>query len=159
MRHPGDVITVLYHSQNNARSKRCLRPTPQLSGMADPSPTVGGQGPNLCPHGYQSGSFPVSHNENSLYLHLNNQQLMQLPALNMAKASCVYSFPERSFSSLVFGHFLLFWGFLYWFGETFDCLIQIFSSICYLIFDLIYGFIFGRVVFIFSKASLKICVK
>ena len=47
----GAAAAGLYHGHNNARSKPCLRPTPQLMAMPDPSPTERGQGWNLHPHG------------------------------------------------------------------------------------------------------------
>ena len=41
----------LRHSHSHARSKPCLRPTPQLTATSDPSPAEWGQGSNPQPHG------------------------------------------------------------------------------------------------------------
>ena len=70
----GDQIRAtaasLHHSHSKAGSKSCLWPIPQLTTM-DPLPTEWSQGPNQHPHGYSSGSFPLSHNGNSLTLIFN----------------------------------------------------------------------------------------
>ena len=58
----GAVTAGLCHS--NARSELHLQPTPQLMVMPDPYP-LRGQGLNLCPLGYQSDLFPLSHDGNS----------------------------------------------------------------------------------------------
>ena len=49
----------------NKRSEPRLQLTAQLMAMPDPQPTEQGQGQNLHPHGYQSDSFLLCHNENS----------------------------------------------------------------------------------------------
>ena len=59
----GAVATSLCHS--NTGSEPHLQPTPQLMVVPDPQPTEQGQGSNLCPHGYQSHSFLLSHDGNS----------------------------------------------------------------------------------------------
>ena len=53
----------LCHSHSNAIPKLHLRPIPQLMAMPER-----GQGSNLRPHGYKSGSLPLSHNGNSQFL-------------------------------------------------------------------------------------------
>ena len=47
------------------KSELHLQPTPQLMARPDPRLAERGQGSNLCPHRYQSDSFPLSHNGNS----------------------------------------------------------------------------------------------
>ena len=59
----GAVATSLCHS--NTGSEPHLQPIPQLTVVPDPQPTEQGQGSNLCPHGYQSHSFLLSHDGNS----------------------------------------------------------------------------------------------
>ena len=61
----GVVPAGLHQNHSNNRSSLSLRPTPQLTATPDPQPTEHGQGSNLCPHRYQSDSFPLSHNGNS----------------------------------------------------------------------------------------------
>ena len=51
----GAAAANLHHS--NTESKPHLRPTPQLTAMPDPRPTLRGQGLNPHPHGYQSDLF------------------------------------------------------------------------------------------------------
>ena len=41
-------------------------PTPQLTAIQDPQLTEAGQESNLRPHQYESHSFPLRHNRNSL---------------------------------------------------------------------------------------------
>ena len=55
-------------AHSSAGSKLHLRPTPQLKATLDPQwvTTEGGQGLNLHPHGYQSGSLPLCHHRNPL---------------------------------------------------------------------------------------------
>ena len=53
----GAIAAGLHHSHSNAGSELHLWPTPQLMAMTDPQPTAQGQGSNLHPHGYQSGSL------------------------------------------------------------------------------------------------------
>ena len=55
----------LHHSHSNMGSEWRLRPTGQLSTTADPEPTEQGQESNSSPHGYSSGSLPLSHSRNS----------------------------------------------------------------------------------------------
>ena len=62
----GTRAAGLYHSHSNVGSELYLQPTPQLMAMPDPRPTEQGQGLNPYPHGYQSDSFPLCHNGNSL---------------------------------------------------------------------------------------------
>ena len=59
----GARATGLHHNHSNARSEPHLQPTPQLT--PDPWRTKPGQGLNLCPHGYWSDLFLLSHDENS----------------------------------------------------------------------------------------------
>ena len=47
------------------RSKVCLWPKPQLMAMPDPQTTEKGHGWNFSHHGYESDSFPLSHEGNS----------------------------------------------------------------------------------------------
>ena len=49
----------------NAGPEPCLRPTPQFMATPDHQPTERGQGLNMHPHGYQSDSFPLSHNRSA----------------------------------------------------------------------------------------------
>ena len=49
----------------NLAFEPCLRPTPRLMATPDPQPTEQGQGSNQHPHGYESGSLPLSHIRNS----------------------------------------------------------------------------------------------
>ena len=56
----------LHHSHSNTGYKPCLWTTPQFTAMLDPQPIEWGQGSNPHPHGYQSDSFPLRHNRNSL---------------------------------------------------------------------------------------------
>ena len=62
----GAVATDLHHSHSNPGSEPHLWPTPQFMATPNPRPTEQGQGSNLHPHGYQSDSFPLSHDGNSL---------------------------------------------------------------------------------------------
>ena len=48
----GAAAAGLCLSHSNAGSELCLRPTPQLTSVLDPSPTELGQGLKLQPHGY-----------------------------------------------------------------------------------------------------------
>ena len=59
----GRIRAVAAGHVSHARSQPRLQPTPQLAAMLDPEPTEQGQGLNLRPHGYQSDSFPVSHDK------------------------------------------------------------------------------------------------
>ena len=61
----GAAVTNLHHSYTNSGSKLPLRPLPQLMATPDSQPTEQGQGWNPGHHGYQSGSFLLSHNGNS----------------------------------------------------------------------------------------------
>ena len=54
------VVAGLSHSHSNARSELCLWPAPQLTATADYQPTERGLGLNPPPHGYWSGSLPLS---------------------------------------------------------------------------------------------------
>ena len=58
------AVAGLYHSHGNAGSELHLQPVPQFMAMQDPQPTEQGQGLNLCPPGYQSDTFPLSHDRN-----------------------------------------------------------------------------------------------
>ena len=58
------LAASLCHNHSNARSKLRLQPIPQLTAMQDPSPTEQGQGWNPHPHGYPSGSLPLSYDGN-----------------------------------------------------------------------------------------------
>ena len=51
------------HSYGNAGSKPCL-----FMATSDPYPTEQGQGSNVCPHGCESDSFPLSHVRNFQHL-------------------------------------------------------------------------------------------
>ena len=53
----GAVASSLCQGQSNSGSEPRLWPTPQVTEEADPIPTEQGQGTNLRPHGYQSGSL------------------------------------------------------------------------------------------------------
>ena len=59
------VKSELCQSHSNARSKPSLQPISQLTATLGPQPTEQSQGSNLRPHGYQSDSFPLSHDGNS----------------------------------------------------------------------------------------------
>ena len=61
----GAVAAGIYHSHGCMGSEPYLKPTPQLTATSDPQPTEQGHGLNLCPHGYWSDSFPLSHDVNS----------------------------------------------------------------------------------------------
>ena len=63
-RRVGAVATSLHHSRSN-RSEPCLWLKPQHRAVSDPYPIQRGQGLNLCPHGYWSDLFPLSHGGNS----------------------------------------------------------------------------------------------
>ena len=76
----GAVATGPHHSHNNIKSEPRLQATPQLTAMLDPLPTEQeltamldplpteqGQGLYLCPHGYRSDSFPLSHDGKCLF--------------------------------------------------------------------------------------------
>ena len=52
----GAVAAGLRQSDSNTGSEPRLQPTPQLTATQDPQPTERGQGTNLHPHGYSSGS-------------------------------------------------------------------------------------------------------
>ena len=45
------IAASLHHSHSNMGSEPCMQPTPQFTATTDPTPTVGGQGSNLHPHG------------------------------------------------------------------------------------------------------------
>ena len=62
----------LRQSHSNAGSKSHLRPTPQFMATLDPQPTEQAQGSNPKPHGFQSDSFPMSHNGKSWFSCLFN---------------------------------------------------------------------------------------
>ena len=81
----GAVAASLRHSHSNARSEPRLQPTLQLMATPDPRPTEQGQGSNLCLHGYQSYSFPLSHNGNSQsYYFLKISSTAATPASSMS---------------------------------------------------------------------------
>ena len=55
----------LHHSHSKTGSEPHLRTIPQLTTMLCPYPTKQGQGLNLHPLVYYSGSFPLSHDGDS----------------------------------------------------------------------------------------------
>ena len=62
----GDTAVCLHYSHSNAGSEVHLQPTPTAySNHRILNSLRRGQGLNLHPHGYQLGSFPLSHNRNS----------------------------------------------------------------------------------------------
>ena len=61
----GTTSASLCHSHSNRASELHLQPTAQLTATLDPQSTERSQGQNLYLHGYQSDSFPLSHNGNS----------------------------------------------------------------------------------------------
>ena len=61
----GALAASLHHSHSNVGFGPSLQPAPQLTTTLDPSSTEWGQGSNPSPHGYLSGSLPLSHDGNS----------------------------------------------------------------------------------------------
>ena len=69
--HIGAAAASLHLSHSNLGSELHLRPIPQLMATTDAQPREQGQGSNLNPHGYQSDSFPLCHDGNSLFTLFN----------------------------------------------------------------------------------------
>ena len=71
----GISAASLCHSHSHVRSEPCLRPTTQLTAKLDPNLLNEDRDRTTC-HGYQLGSLPLSHDENSLFHFLTLQNAL-----------------------------------------------------------------------------------
>ena len=86
----GSIAAGLCHSHSNVGSQPHLQPTPQLKAMPDPQLTERGQGWNPHPHGYQSHSFLLHHNGNSIEF-LSQVIFLESVGENVQRVSYLFS--------------------------------------------------------------------
>ena len=79
----GVAAASLHHRQSNVGSELHLRPTSQLMATPDLWPIEQGQGSNLCPHGYPSGSFLLYHSGNSWRFFFTASKFLVIYAFQM----------------------------------------------------------------------------
>ena len=74
---PGQGWNQSCSCQPMLQPQQCgIQLTPQFMATSDPPPTEQSQGWNPCPHGYQSDSFPLSHDGNCRYYRFCSQVLV-----------------------------------------------------------------------------------